>query len=404
SALVSGMLASCANIDEGRRKPGRDMVTQAYSRAGAAGAAIDDKSPIAPLLQAALHLRLGDQKLAFDTYLANQKLFDEHRTEVPVDLLVFVCESHMASGGETNFTRVEDILRAWIIKNSESKEIDDVEKARIQLLLARTYFRAKRYDLARAEFTTVQNRYAKTPQAVEAEFGIGETFMEQKVYDQAEQTFERLAGSRERDIAIRAEFLRGVLASRRGDRDEARAIFRRVLERVPTIEVANQVLYNLSEVYGAEQRYVEQLELLRTVGRLGRNSKRYHTPGETLSIVVQDSDLGVSRGHARIPVRVITEPGGDEEIIYLRSGGAGKGLFRADLETRLGAAVKGDGRLQLTGKDIIRCDYPEAFKKEFKDVPLPDAEIRIAGDARLDMASSKIVDEQEEGFSKKLER
>src|SRR5262249_40405999 len=49
-------------------------------------------------------------------------------------------------------------------------------------------------------------------------------------------------------------------------------------------------------------------------------------------------------------------------------------------------------------------DYPEAFKKEFKDVPLPDAEIRIAGDARLDMASSKIVDEQEEGFSKKLER
>ena len=43
------------------RKPGREMITQAYSRMGAAGAAIDDKSPIAPLLQAAMQLRLGDQ-------------------------------------------------------------------------------------------------------------------------------------------------------------------------------------------------------------------------------------------------------------------------------------------------------------------------------------------------------
>src|SRR5207302_1318873 len=96
--------------------------------------------------------------------------------------------------------------------------------------------------------------------------------------------------------------------------------------------------------------------------------------------------------------------GGDEEIIYLRSGGAGKGLFRADLETRLGKAVKGDKVLQLTGNDIIRCDYPDEFKKEFKDVPLPDAEIRVASDARFEMASSKIVDIDDENFTKRLER
>ena len=405
ATVLSGMLGHFPGLDEGRRKAGRDLLTQAYTRLGAAGGAvIDEKSPIAPLLSAALQLRLGDQKLAFETYLANQKLFDTHRAEVPVDLLVFVCENHIAAGGDVNHTRVEDTLRAWLIKNADSKEYDDTEKARVQLLLGRNYFKAKRFDLSRAEFTTLLNRYAKTPQAVEADFGIGETFMEQKVYDQAEQVFERLAGSRDRDIVIRAEFLRGVLASRRGDRDEARAIFRAVLERVPNIELANQALYNLSEVYGAEQRYVDQLELLRTVGRLGRASKRFHTPGEPLSIVVQDSDLGVSRGHARIPVLVTTEPGGDSETIYLISGGAGKGLFRADLETRLGSAVKNDRVLQLTGKDIIRVDYPPEFKKEFKDAPLPDAEIRIASDAKLDVASGKIIDEDEETFSKKLER
>ncbi|OWK35637.1 tetratricopeptide repeat protein [Fimbriiglobus ruber] len=405
ATLVSGMLASLPSLDESRRKGGRDLLTQAYTRLGAAGGAvIDEKSPIAPLLSAALQLRLGDQKLAFETYLANQKLFDAHKAEAPVDLVVFVCESHIAAGGDENHARVEDILRAWLIKNADVKEIDDTEKARVQLLLARNYFRAKRYDLARAEFTTLLNRYKGTPQAVEADFGIGETFMEQKVYDQAEQAFERLAGSRERDVVIRAEFLRGVLASRRGDRDEARAIFRGVLERVPNIELANQALFNLSEVYGAEQRYVDQLELLRTVGRLGRASKRYHTPGEPLSIVVQDSDLGVSRGHSRIPVRVTTEPGGDEETIYLLSGGAGKGLFRADLETRLGTAAKNDRVLQLTGKDVIRVDYPPEFKKEFKDAPLPDAEIKIASDGKLEIGSGKIVDEDEETFSQRLAR
>ena len=404
STLISNMLANLPTIDEPRRKSGRDMLTQAYARLGASGGAvIDENSPIAPLLAAALQLRLGDQKLAFETYLANQKLFDAHRAEVPVDLLAFVCDNHMAAGGDENHNRVEDILRSWLIKNADAKDFDEVEKARIQLLLARNFFKAKRYDLARAEYTTLLNRYSKTPQAVEADFGIGETFMEQKVYDQAEAAFERLAGSREREVVIRAEFLRGVLANRRGDRDEARAIFRSVLERVPNLELANQALFQLSEVYGAEQRFVDQLELLRTIGRLGRTSKRFHTPGEPLSIVVQDSDLGVSRGHNRIPVRVITEPGGDEETIYLISGGAGKGLFRADLETRLGTATKGDRLLQLTGKDVIRVDYPPEFKKEFKDTPLPDTEIRIAADGKLEISSSKIIDEDEESFSKALE-
>lgn len=405
ATLASNSLAHLPNIDDGRKKAARDLLTQSYTRLGAAGGAvIDEKSPIAPLLSAALQLRLGDQKLAFDTYLANQKLFDEHRAEVPVDLLAFVAESHTAAGGDENHNRVEDMLRAWLIKNAEVKDVDDSDKARVQLLLGKNYFKAKRYDLARAEFTTILNRYAKTPQAVEADIGIGESFMEQKVYDQAEQVFERLAGGRDREIVIRAEFLRGVLANRRGDRDEARAIFRAVLDRVPNVELANQALFNLSEVYGAEQRYVDQLELLRTVGRLGRASKRFHAPGEPLSIVVQDSDLGVSRGGNRIPVRVTTEPGGDEETVYLLSGGAGKGLFRADLETRLGGAAKNDRVLQLTGKDVIRVDYPDEFKKEFKDAPPPDTEIKIAADGKLEVASGKIVDETEETFSQKLNR
>lgn len=308
AVLVTGMLANIPAIDEGRKQAGREMVGQSYARMGAAGFSIDENSPIAPLLQAALYLRLGDERLALEAYNANRALFDEHRNEMPVDLLRFVCESHIAAGGDENHERAEDILRGWLVKNSELKEIEDGTKAAIQLLLAKNYFKAQRFDIARGEYTTVMNRWPNTPEAIEADFGIGESYMAQKVYDQAEAVFEKLGGGHDRDVVIRADFLRGVLANRRGDRDEARDIFRAVLDRVPSVELANQALFNLAEVYGAEQRYMDQLELLRTIGRLGRSSQRWHAPGAALSIVVQDSDLGVSRGHGKIPVKVTTEP------------------------------------------------------------------------------------------------
>lgn len=404
ATLLTGMLSNITQVPDQRKEQARTMIGQCYTRLGSVGLTIDEKSPIAPLLQAAMYLRLGDERLAQETWLAHRALFDQNLNEVPVDLLLFASDNLMAAGGEENHDKVEEYLRGWLVRNSEQQAIDDNTKAQVQFLLAKNFFAARRYDVARSEYTTVINRYAATPYAIEAEFGIGETFMAQKVYDQAEAVFEKLAASRDAEVIVRAEFLRGVLAHRRGDNDQAREIFRTVLERVPSVELANQALFNLAEVYGAEERYMDQLQLLMTVGRLGRVSKRQHAPGSPLSIVVQDSDLGISRGHNRIPVLVRTEPGGDEELVYLTSGGAGKGLFRTDVETRLGQVTKGDKVLQLSGNDVIRCDYPEEFKAEFKSVPLSDVEIRIASDAQFEIASSRIIDEEEETFSQRLER
>lgn len=402
--LATGMLAHISNVDDNRKKAARELVTQALSQMGGVGLTIDDSSPIAPLLQAAMYLRLGDTSLAFETYLDNQELFRENRNQLPPDLLMFVCERLLASGTDADHEYVEEILRGWLVKYSENESIDQATKAKMQLLLAKNFFKAQRFDVARAEYNTVINRYAGSAQAVEAEFGIGETFLAQKVYDQADLVFEKLSQSVDANVIVRAEFLRGVLAFRRGERDEAREIFQGVLERVPNVELANQTLFNLAEVYGAEERYIDQLNLLRTVGRLGRASKRRHVPGTPLSIVVHDSDLGISRGHNRIPVRVTTVPGGDSETLYLVSSGAGKGLFRADLETQLGSASPNDQMLQITGNDIIKCDYPDEFKSEFKNVPLSDVEISIAADAKFEVASSQIVDEAQETISEELER
>ena len=404
AALATGMLANMGGVDDGRQEVMRKIVSSSYARMGGVGLTIDESSPLAPLLQSALYLRLGDTRLAFDTFDENRALFDEHRNELPVDLIVFVCDTLIAASGDENHNYVEEVLRGWMVQNSESAQIEDGEKAQIQLLLGKNFYRSQRYDIARGEYLTVINRYPETPEAIDAEFGVGETFLAQKVYDQAEQVFEKLSQSTDSRVIIRSEFLRGVLAFRRGDRDDARDIFRSVLERVPDVDLANQTLYNLAEVYRIEERYIDQLNLLRTVGRLGQTSKRRHRPGDPLSIVVHDSDLGISRGHSRIPVIVSTEPGGDRELVYLTSSGAGKGLFRVDLNTQLGDAQQDDRVLQLTGIDIIRCDYPDEFKADFKNVPLSDVEIRMAANADFKVASSQIQTDEEQTFSQQLQQ
>ncbi|MBC7967464.1 MAG: tetratricopeptide repeat protein, partial [Fuerstia sp.] len=240
ATLLTGMLSNIPQVDEGRKQSARELVAQSYSRIGGVGVTIDEKSEIAPLLQAGLHLRLGDESLAWDTYQKNIALFDQHRYEVPADLMLFVCNRHIVAGGDENHNRVEDLLRGWLVKYGDVKEFDTSIAAEVQLLLAKNFFQAKRFDAARSEYETAMNRYPETPQAVEAEFGIGESYMAQKVYDQAELVFEKLSHNRNSEIVVRAEFLRGVLAHRRGDPDEARNIFRAVLDKVPNVELANQ--------------------------------------------------------------------------------------------------------------------------------------------------------------------
>lgn len=410
ATLLSGMLVHISNVPKEVAEEGRKAVLRAHTRMGAVGLTIDESSPMAPLLQATLYLRLGDRNRAMEQFTANTALFDKHRTDLPPDFLEFACNHLMAGGGEENLARVEETLRTWLVRftdpdKPESREQTEDAKARLQLLLARSYIRGQRYEVARVEFSTVTNRYAGTPHAIEARFGIGEAFMAQRIYDQAALSFKELEENPDLTISIRAQFLTGLLAFRQDQREEARDLFQRILERVPDVELANRTLFSLSEIYGLEQRYLEQLNLLRTVGRLGQHSKRLHTPGRALSFVVHDRDLGVSRGQSRIPVIVTTRPGGDREMVYLQSAaGAGKGLFRGEVATALGAAAAGDGVLQLTGKDVIESDYPAEFKAQFRTVPLSDVEIRVAADAEFAAASSEISDEERETLTQRLRR
>jgi TolA-binding protein len=404
AGLLNGLLNTIRSVGNAEITEARSLLRKSYSKMGTLSSDIPADSPIAPLLQIILHRRLGDEDLAEQAYYSNKTLFDQHRDDLPVELILFGAETHIAQGTPEDHERAEDILRGWMLKFGESDKADIREKSQVQLLLARNYQRAKQYDIARAEFTTVLNLYKDQPEADDARFGIGETYMAQRVYDSATEIFDDLAQNQNPAIAMRANFLRGVLAIRQEDNQTARKIFLTILEQAPDTELANETLYNLAEVYGIEQRFLTQLETLRTVGRLGQESKLWHTPGTALSVVVQDPDLGISRGDTRIPVIVSTEPGNDLEKSFLVSGGAGKGIFLTEFPTILGEANAGDGILQVTGGDTISVDYPEDFKNQFQFEFLSNTRLKIASDGSLEVASSEIVDQNRESLTETLEK
>ena len=404
ATVLNGLINTIRGVGDKELNDARTLLRKAYGKLGSLSADIPEDSPIAPLLQIILHLRLGEDELAEQSYYRNRQLFDANQGNLPVELILFGAETHIHQGTEADHLRAEDILRGWLIKNGESESVEVQDKARIQLLLARNYQYSQQYDIARAEFTTVLNLYRDQPESVEAQFGIGETFMAQKVYDQAVEIFSELSENPNPRVNIRAEFLLGVLEIRQQNNEAARRIFLAVLERAPDAELANETLFNLAEVYGIEQRYLTQLETLRTVGRLGRKSKLWHTPGKALSVVVQDTDLGISRGETRIPVMVRTDPGGDVEKSFLVSGGAGKGIFLTDLPTALGVAQLESGTLEVTGGDTITVDYPAEFKKEFQFEFLSATRLKVASDGSLAVASSEIPNQDDESFTETLQR
>ncbi len=404
TTLLSAMLNKIPHADESRKKTARAMLTKLFTIMSEVEMDLDEDNPLAPLLKISLLLQIRDTESATSQYAKHRSLFDERFRELPTRILLFAAKTEMDTGSEEGVSRAEEMLRLWLVHNTASKQATPEDQAAVQLLLARNYFESGRYDIARGEYTTVLNQYPETQAATDARFGIAQCYVEQKVFDKAEEIFAELRDNKSPDTNLRAEFLMGVMAIRQGDYDVAREMFQAVLERMPDNDLANETLYNLAEVFGIEQRFLDQLNMLRTIGRLGQRSKRWHTPGNSLFIVVHDSDLGISRGNSQIPVDVTSDPGGDAERVFLTSGSAGKGLFTAEIATILDEPTISDGVLQISGADAIHVDYPEAFKKEFNsELPQLDV-IRIASDATFKAASRKIKDEKKETVTEQLTR
>ena len=403
---LSGLILRSAvnrftGVDPKLRAQASQALFSLSNKHGFPAADIDEKLEWAPLLKSAMSLRMGDPIAAWKAFQANEPLFAKHEDKLPADYIRWTSDRLLQRDDEASRDLAEKILRRWVIANETSTVVPIEEKAKTQLALADYYFKTLRYDLSRSECTSLINRFPTTAEAVDAQFRIGECFLQQKMYVDAAKVFEKMAKSKDKIAASRGEFLLGVLAQQRGDVDDAKARFRNVMDLAPSSDVADGILYRLSELYGQENRFRDELMLLRSIGLIGSSAKQWHPPGLPLNIVIQDADLGVSRGQSHVPVVVITSSG-DREVVRLESGSAGKGFFRAELPTELGDPKAGDNILQVNGSDTITYDYPDEFKKQFTSIAKPRSNIRLAADGEFKLSATEIKDEEEVSFEEKL--
>ena len=403
---LSGLILRSAvnrftGVDPKLRAQASQALFSLSNKHGFPAADIDEKLEWAPLLKSAMSLRMGDPIAAWKAFQANEPLFAKHEDKLPADYIRWASDRLLQRDDEASRDMAEKILRRWVIANENSTVVPIEEKAKTQLALADYYFKTLRYDLSRSECTSLLNRFPTTAEAVDAQFRIGECYLQQKMYVDAAKVFEKMAKSKDKLAASRGEFLLGVLAQQRGDVDDAKARFRNVMDLAPSSEVADGILYRLSELYGQENRFRDELMLLRSIGLIGSSAKQWHPPGLPLNIVIQDADLGVSRGQSYVPV-VVTTSSGDREVVRLESGSAGKGFFRAELPTELGDAKPGDNILQVNGSDTITYDYPDDFKKQFTSIAKPRSNIRLAADGEFKLSATEIKDEEEVSFEEKL--
>jgi len=403
---LSGLVLRAAvnrftGVDAKLRAQASQALFSLSNKHGFSAAEIDEKLEWAPLLKSAMSLRMGDPIAAWKAFQANEPLFAKHEDKLPADYIRWTSDRLLQRDDEASRDLAEKILRRWVIANETSTVVPIEEKAKTQLALADYYFKTLRYDLSRSECTSLLNRFPTTAEAVDAQFRIGECYLQQKMYVDAAKVFEKMAKSKDKLAASRGEFLLGVLAQQRGDVDDAKARFRNVMDLAPSSDVADGILYRLSELYGQENRFRDELMLLRSIGLIGSNAKQWHPPGLPLNIVIQDADLGVSRGQSYVPV-VVTTTSGDREVVRLESGSAGKGFFRAELATELGDPKAGDNVLQVNGSDTITYDYPDDFKKQFTSIAKPRSNIRLATDGEFKLSATEIKDEEEVSFEEKL--
>jgi hypothetical protein len=123
ATILNGLLNTIRSVGNSEITEARKLLGKAYREMGTLSADISADSPIAPLLQIILHLRLGDNERAEASYYQNQELFNKHRHDLPIELLLFGAEIHIAQGTPEDHDRAEDILRGWMLKFSESEKV-----------------------------------------------------------------------------------------------------------------------------------------------------------------------------------------------------------------------------------------------------------------------------------------
>ena len=261
---------------------------------------------------------------------------------------------------------------------------------KISLAKGDIYKDMENYNAARIEYEGLRNnkRYNKTEAGTGALYHLIDLLILTKDYSGAEGQLERLTDSENVNTQAEAYFLYAKMAYLQADYKASKEFLKKVKERV---------------VNHVEAAFLEGELNLRLPGGLQNTEVKVGDPrlstvvipGRVLTLKLQDTNLGVARGGAAIPVILRTSKGGDVEHIKLMPSSSDKYLFVGTINTAIGKVAADDLVLQIRGDDVVSYQIDPEFQKA-NDLNYPPKNLEVRYPGRLVASSGEILTEEEE--------
>ncbi|HUT32654.1 MAG TPA: tetratricopeptide repeat protein [Planctomycetota bacterium] len=289
-----------------------------------------------------------------------------------------------------DFGAAEDLARAMIQWfDSVGDGFQPEVRARLLLAYADIACARKEYPRARALYERIAaaKEFEGTRAQNEAQIQVAEVDRQTRRYDQAVLQLEKLTRSKDPYVQAEAYYHIALVKFDQEEHREALENLDAVFARVPDHALA-RILEGRTKLKMRKLEEPTEIQVGTTAQR------RFLVPGKPLKVNLEDRNLAVVGQSAAIEIRAWADSG-DEELFLLLPFGDSKTKFRGQLATALAPPAKGNGTLEVVGKDVVRYDFSEGFKRAHKIALSAPTALEVATDAELLVSSGRVLSKDE---------
>ena len=320
---------------------------------------VDERDPSYPLYVAADELSRKNSERAWQIMKEprNQAVFEREFAKMPPDFLIWAVEQLRMARGDKDALLLKARQIASAVLAQEAKFSPEVAAAMI-LSRAEGYRDQQNFEAAKLEYQSIREnatyhatKYGKKAmfRAVDLQIAMGNT-------QGVDQILEYWLSQNDREVQAEAHYFLAKLAFERKDFDECIKQLRQVF--------AINYTHTEGRFLHGEWKLATNSEVDDTDVLVGDLSERdMITPGNQLTVSVQDSNLSVAGGGASIPVIVKAEPGGDVEHVNLYPSNRDPSNFKGLVAVELGKANPSNRVLEVRGDDTVSYVIDPAFLK-----------------------------------------
>lgn len=200
-----------------------------------------------------------------------------------------------------------------------------------------------------------------------------------------EQPGKELEGE-DRDLFLESLYLQGMAYFQTRQYAQAFPLLRRITNDFPNTVWANQSYYYIGMCHFAQGNWNKAIEALGLVGTFvddAGDELDYAEAGRRFYVKIHDTDLPVLEKLGEEVKVTIASKSGDAETVSLVPLPGDEHASLGSVATTLGAAVPGDGTLQVIGGDTISTSYVDGNTLEGKKDVARSRDVQVVGTATL---------------------